>query len=345
MSSKGVPTMASRRRFVAILLAALPLSLGFQSSATAATVQPCLTNAADGIGGPAIKLLPINGGGQTYCQSAFGWSDTWFATSQPASYNSHLDVLSGDNAPDLKYTKGTVTVGSGNQYNFISPWLDGGTLNSHFIGSDWKVVNDINVVGNVGTSTISLGGTTATTGLVAAITTTVGVNGVTEAFHFTNNTGDSIDKLLFSDYYNFHANGSMTSDLPCPTTTFDAGTGTVTTTGKTGGGCSAIVSNGTMQGSQLPSTWDLGKSTDVLAHIAAGTYNNAVGPFTGDGAIDMVWDLGSLANGASVDFTIKKNFVPINVAEPSSLAVLGTGLLGLGFLRRRRPQDGLTRQP
>src|SRR5208282_4108204 len=124
--------MTKVKAFAAILLGGLALWVGLQP-AVAAVVQPCLTNAASGTGGPAgsaITVLPVSGGSQTYCQSAFGWSDAWFATSQPSTYNQHLDVLSGDIAPSLFYTINGAKVGTGNAFNFLSPWVDGGTLNA-----------------------------------------------------------------------------------------------------------------------------------------------------------------------------------------------------------------------
>jgi hypothetical protein len=277
----------------------------------------------------AITSLPIYGGGQVYCQTAYGWSDTWFAASQPATYDQRLDVLSGDNAPDLRYT--TVSgrkVGSGNKYNFISPWLDGGTLNAIFIGSDWRVVNDITVAGNVSMSVITLGG------LDLKITTTVGASGITETFKFTNNTDEGIQQLLFSDYFNFHANGSLNGDVKCPNTAYDPLTGTVTTTGSFEAGCSPIVRNGSMRGSLLPTTWDLGEAADVLADIEADTYNQQLSCIKCDGAIDMVWDLGALQIGAMKEFTIFKDFE--RIPEPSTLALIGLALLGLGKRRQRK---------
>jgi len=336
--------MSMSVRLVPVAIAGFAALIAFQSPAKAAVVQPCLTNAAS-----SITFLPINGGGQTYCQSAYGWSDTWFPTAQPSTYNQQLDALSGDNAPDLTFTylgaNGPTTVGSGNAYNFISPYLDGGTLNSALLpgGSAWTVLSDLTVSGNVGTSTIALNG------LDLTITTTVGASGVTEQFAFTNTNPFDID-VLFSDYFNFHPNGSLSGDLGCATTSFDSVTGTVTTTGSNAGGCSKIVSSGTMQGSQSPLEWDLGLSTNVLSDIAGGSYNDGLGPYTGDGAVDVVWDLGPLSGTSCVpgeltvcnsetSFTISKNFA---VPEPGSLGVVGSALAGLGFFGWRRQKSGAT---
>lgn len=329
----GTVQTQTKKRIVRLALATAALvgTGSFAMSVQAAVVQPCETAAA-----LAISVLPINGGGQTYCQSAYGWSDTWFAASQPAVYDQHLDVLSGDNAPSFFYkTAAGGIVGSGNQYNFISPYLDGGTLNATLIGSNWTVVNDITVVGNVGTSKIQLPG--AGQGVTADIVTTVGASGITEKFTFTNLTGIRIEEIWFDDYFNFHANGSDGSDVACPTTEYKVGV--VTTTGKTGGGCSPIVKNGSMYGSAteggtvvLPTKYDLGGATSVLANIAANTYTGGVS-YTGDGAADLLWNLGPLEDGTSVSFVINKNFE--RIPEPATLALFSAGLFGLRLFRRR----------
>jgi hypothetical protein len=348
--------MTKMKALLSVALGALMLLAASASQAVLlGVVQPCLSAAAS-----SINMLPINGGNQTYCQTAFGWSDTWFAASQPATYDAHQDVLSGDNAPSLfllaHLGEGSGAIGSGNPLNFISPFLDAGTLNALPIGSDWQILNDISVNGNVGTSDIFLPFEDLGQ-LDAHLVTTVGPNGVTEQFTFTNNFGciqvdDTtacliIDALYFDDYFNFHANGSAGAvDTQCPTTAIENGN-TIHTVGSNAAPCSAIVHDGIMFGSfngvdpVNPDWFYLGLATSVLGDIATNgtnttgltgsTLNNS-NPVTGDGAGDLVWNLGGLDTGQSVTFTIVKERAP----EPATLGLFGLGLLALGFFRRRR---------
>ena len=82
----------------------------------------------------------------------------------------------------------------------------------------------------------------------------------------------------------------------------------------------------------LPTKYDLGGATSVLANIAANTYTGGVS-YTGDGAADLLWNLGPLEDGTSVSFVINKNFE--RIPEPATLALFSAGLFGLRLFRRR----------
>jgi hypothetical protein len=121
--------MKARVFLIAALVSGLYVTAGFQSTAWAVVTAPCGPPASSVI---TTNLSPINGGTSTYCQSGFGWSDAWFPTTQPTAYNGNLDTLSGDNAPSLSYTLNTPglspqKVGTGNIFNFLSPFLDAAT--------------------------------------------------------------------------------------------------------------------------------------------------------------------------------------------------------------------------
>lgn len=101
-------------------------------------------------------------------------------------------------------------------------------------------------------------------------------------------------------------------DQFCGSTAFNTTTGTVTTVRKVGGGCSPVVAQGSMTGSLLPTTWDLGDvgqvnspggpgtcdttPTGVLHDIQHGTYNMATGPTAfGDTGADLVFGVSQIS--------------------------------------------------
>lgn len=129
-------TMPSAILAAAVFAVCMPVRV-----AVAAATAPC--TAVDSM--PLIDIIPLRNAVATYCVSDYGWSDAWFVGSVPARYDARVDVLSGDDAPNLHFgirggAPSAVASGSG----WISPVLDGGTLTaSHATGSTWTVTTPV----------------------------------------------------------------------------------------------------------------------------------------------------------------------------------------------------------
>src|SRR3982751_5241246 len=89
-------------------------------------------------------ILPVRSSVQTYCVNDFGWSDTWFFSGSLATYNQSLDVLSGDDSPNLHYTGGTHGNDAG---GWLSPTIDRGTRVPQNTGSTWAIITALHYVG------------------------------------------------------------------------------------------------------------------------------------------------------------------------------------------------------
>jgi hypothetical protein len=270
--------------------------------------------------GNPIFQQPITnstGAGQIYCQSDYGWSSTWFPTTDAVTnYGSSLalDVFSGNDAPGVLFnapvgTPYTVNnnpagVTTSNNYNVFTPSIDGvpttGSTTIPTIASEtpWSVVHHLTVTGNntatpTGTSTIADGP------IQVAIVTSVGANGQVIFTYYLTNTGDmgTVTNIEFFDYFNFHPDGSAPgpggdySSLNCETTSY--ANGTITVAPVVNGGCplGSEVASGSISGSygnaaSTPATPTIGCSindpNDVLAQLLKLQSTPLAAPSTAD---------------------------------------------------------------
>ena len=310
-----------------LLGVALHLALSAQ---VARAVPPC----SDVLG---MTVIPLTNGLATYCVSDYGWSDTWFVGGAPAIYDPRLDVLSGDDGPNLHFgilggEPSPFPSGTG----WLSPIMDVGTLTPSWpTASPWTVTTAVHFVATGTESLIH-----HPLGLDMLITTNLDPFGqeVTQRFTITNvSAGTTFTDLRFADYFNYHPNGSTFENSRKGTVTYDPLSG-ITIAGPDDG---TLIANGSMRGERVDdahgrngpflatpiAVWDMVQTNVYLDPGAA----IAIGP--GDVAGALAWDLGDLAPSETTTFTIFKLAMPLSsVPEPPTmLLILAVGLAWLMY--------------
>jgi hypothetical protein len=312
-----------------------PIVFALAAPLFAAGVGPC----TDGANGETV--LPIRNAQTTYCSSDFGWSDTWFKGFQNV-YDQQLDVFSGEDSFNLRWTGMT---GSG----WLSPSMDAGTTAPLNVGSPWSILQAIDYI-TPGDETRTRSIITNPAGLQATIETSLVGTQLTIRFLFQNiNATGTIDNLVFSDYFNFHPNGSLHNGSTAQGTTAYLGTcpanigpcsGAIYTTGNTS--LSTFISNGYVYGQRAADAYAVGYASSVpgggqtlFAQMETGTFNGAAGPIgPGDTAGALAYNLGSLSAGQTVEFSFYKGLAaPVTTPEPASWAMM---LVGLGLVAASR---------
>ena len=284
----------------------------------AGVVAPCSAGAA------GENVIPVSNGITTYCVSDFGWSDSWFLGA-PLTNNPARDMLSGDDAFNLKYTNFT-RGGLG----WLSPSLDQKTLTAQPVPSQYTVVTAVHSTGS-GTAESIIANPD---GLRITIDTSALGPGVFINLKITNTAAATITGLALADYFNFHPNGALAPANQAGTTSYLNGC-IITTVAP----ALPLLANGIMCGSALPDNFDV--SSLAFLDVQNFTYNNFAGPLSGDIGGALEWNLGNLAPGASVSFSVAKNnpspTLPAggNVPEPSTL-LLALGALAFFAAARRR---------
>ena len=328
-----------------ILLAAAMLALVLPMRASlAAATAPC--TAVDAM--PLIDIIPLRNGAAAYCVSDYGWSDAWFVGAAPATYVRRLDVLSGDDAPNLHFgIRGGAPSAVASGFGWISPVIDGGTLTaSHLTGSPWTVSTAVH---------FTVGTTTAQSlvhhplGLDLQITTSLDPLGqaITQTFVLTNvSASTTFEDIVLADYFNFHPNGSDGAN-------FRKGTATYTPLGGiriTGPDDGTLIAAGSMRGERVDDLHGTNATFATVPDIVIDMVQTVDYPdpslpddaFTagpGDVAGGLAWRLGFLEPGESTSFSIFKLAEPLDagtVPEPAGAVLLATALLALCWQRRGR---------
>ena len=278
--------------------------------------------------GDPQNVIPLVDGTMTYAVGSSGWSDTWLIPAVPVGgdYNQAADVLSGDDAPNLHYNVqtggGPIPRGAG-ESGWLTSSLDHGTLAPIPVASAWNVLTQ--VAYTAGTFQAQSQMIQPADTLVATITTTIVGGVMTQTYMFQNLGANPITDVVFADYFNFHPNGSLPAGHALGTIVYDGGT-LITT-----GGGLGFISNGQMSGQVVDNAHTVGEPNPVITEVQNNAYDMAVGPYTGDAAGALAWDLPNLLPGQSTDFTIIKA-----VPEPASISLLGFGCAALLMMVWRR---------
>lgn len=300
---------------------------------------------------PDINIVPISNGLATYCVSDHGWSDAWFIGSAPVRYDPRLDVLSGDDAPNLHFgIRGGLPWEVASGFGWVSPIMDGGFLEPvRLTGSVWTVTSPVAI----------LPGTTSAQSLVhhpvgidMRITTTLEPGGfeVMQTFDITNvSATDTLEDIVFADYFNFHPNGSDAANFRRGTMTYSP-LGGLRVTGPDDG---TLLAAGSMRGERVDDFHGTNFAFATVPDIAIDMVQTVDYPdptwpdsvFTagpGDVAGGLAWRLSDLAPGESTSFTVFKLAEPLApVDEPAGLPLVAAALAAAWWARR--PRGGCAR--
>ena len=305
------------------LLRNLLLTIALVGSASAVTLDTACPNT-----GISDTMIAIGGAPEgnhtTFCVSSFGWSNGWFATTNPgtAPDNANINLL-GDSAQYLSYTTDSGSVGM-----WLTPTLSSGTST----GSTFTVATAVHKIDdNQAESVITNGDVNIT------INSKVVRNNIRMTFTILNLLDSTITNLQIVQYLNYFSYGSTNPDLGTMTyqkvptledTMVDGlwvgsqNDGNVLI--REGGVCGGP---GTA-GCSTPDAHDIGAPEDVIADIYAGSFNGVdSAPMNAAGA--LAWNLGDLQSLESTQFTVEL------VPEPGTTSMLLFGTAGLLVWSRR----------
>ncbi len=315
-----------------------------------AAVVGCNTDAT-------TSVLAVNNELGAYCVSDYGWSNTWYSTSNnhpiPSVYDQELDLFSGDDAVNLSFSildeSGPIPV-TGN--GWLTPTLDAGALFPFYnTNSNWSVRSPVQYTtpgDETKTQSVIRLTLPGNLGVIDSVIDTIMMpdGAVRQFYTLINNSDALLTDITFADYFNFHPNGSLIAATQEGFTSIDNGTATVI-------GNRALpnyIGNGFMHlidenGNHVtPTRQDIG-CADVLGfdpncaltggaaipRVETRTYNGLAGPIgPGDLAATLAFDSPAvLGDGESITFGLEKRVVP----EPAALLLVGVGMIALALGR------------